>query len=203
MSPSNAGFTLCATYEEAAAAASELSRLSTVILDCEGRDIGVPGGALSIIALGDSTASRIFLFDVVALPDAQNPLLEPLLSLLRSDDITKLVWDGRCDFTEIADTYGVQLGGVLDLQLVEIAERPNNARKMPFSLRARHTRSLFSGMRELTQDPSALDGVHRLLGLEHCVKVFQLLSGLAPKDRRWPKLSLARSHLRPAHDIVP
>ena len=185
MSPSNAGFTLCATYEEAAAAASELSRLSTVILDCEGRDIGVPGGALSIIALGDSTASRIFLFDVVALPDAQNPLLEPLLSLLRSDDITKLVWDGRCDFTEIADTYGVLIDGIVDVQLAEVMARPPH--KLDGSTRARQTISYFKSsnviMTHIAEDPSILEGIHRVMHFEHCTGSVGLHQDVGARDR--------------------
>ncbi|TFK84655.1 hypothetical protein K466DRAFT_526996 [Polyporus arcularius HHB13444] len=167
-------YTLCDTYEAASLAAEELSASSTLIVDCEGRDIGMPDGALSIIAIGDATASKIFLFDVLALTDPADPLLAPLRSLLRRPDITKLMWDGRADFTEIAEAYGVRMEGVLDLQLVEVAQRWRRKRKG--CRRQQHTADYFKSLKdELTEDPAALDGIHRLYGLEHCAGMYGLI----------------------------
>ena len=176
-------FTLCDTYEAAAQAAEVLSRHSTLILDCEGRTIGMPDGALSIIAIGDSAASHVYLFDTLSLCNKQHPLLSHLFTLLRRPDIVKLVWDGRSDFFEIADTYGVLMQGVLDLQLAEVAQRARKSGK-PKGWRAGHTLDYFKKMSdELLADPTALNGIHRLFGLAHCAGLFQVLDESGGKDR--------------------
>ncbi|PIL29376.1 hypothetical protein GSI_09428 [Ganoderma sinense ZZ0214-1] len=180
-------FILCATYVAAARAAEELSRHDTVILDCEGRELGIPGGALSLIAIGDSTASHIFLFDVLALSDRRHPLLSPLFALLRRTDIVKVVWDGRADFCEIAETYGVLMEGVLDLQLAEVAQRARSPHSRKGGVRARHTVGYF---KKLKDEPLAsFDGIHRLFGLEQCARFFQLLRGDGGKDLVSPRLT--------------
>ena len=186
MSKKNRSYTLCTTYESAASAAKELSRSSAVILDCEGHNFGKPGGALSLIAIGKPNASHTFVFDVVSLSNAHHPLLAPLLSLLVSEDITKVVWDGRCDFMEIAEAYGVAMRGVLDLQLVEVAERRTTGtqkNKRFKAWRVKHTAEYFKKLqKEITKDPSILDGVYRVYGLDHCAGIFGVLKGLEGKD---------------------
>ncbi|TBU52672.1 hypothetical protein BD310DRAFT_211457 [Dichomitus squalens] len=176
-------YTLCDTYEAAAEASDALSRHETLILDCEGRDIGMPDGELGIIAIGDSTASHVYLFDTLALSNKQHPLLSRLFTLLRRPDIMKLVWDGRSDFFEIADTYGVLMQGVVDLQLAEAAQRARlNPRKRK-GFRAGHTLKYFKKMQdELLAEPAALEGIHRLFGLEHCAGIFQALDESGGKD---------------------
>ncbi|KAI0752941.1 hypothetical protein C8Q80DRAFT_486532 [Daedaleopsis nitida] len=178
MAPSATRYTLCTTYEDAALAAYELSQdpTSTVILDCEGCNFGMIDGALSIIAIGNSTASRIFLFDALALSDKDDARLAPLLSLLRTSDVTKIVWDGRADFYEIAEAYGVLLGGVLDLQIAEVRQRSHQKSKKKSNLRYLHTYNYFKRCHaELEQNPSALDGIYRLYGLGHCANLFVVL----------------------------
>ncbi|KAM5539782.1 hypothetical protein V8D89_006595 [Ganoderma adspersum] len=173
-------FILCTTYVAAALAAEELSRHDTVILDCEGRELGMPSGALSLIAIGDSTASHIFLFDTLALPDRRHPLMSPLFALLRRPDIVKVVWDGRADFSEIAETYGVCMEGVLDLQLAEIAQRARRPHSRKGGVRAKHTLDYF---KKLKDEPlESFDGIHRLFGLEQCARFYQLLRGDGGKD---------------------
>ena len=182
--PAMPAFTLCATYGDAFKAASELSRFDTLVLDCEGREIGMPGGALSIITIGNVAASRIYLFDAVALSDRNNPLLAPLLALLRREDIIKLVWDGRSDFLEIVDAYGVEMNGVVDLQVVEVVERQELIHRNAQGIRAKYTVDYFKKLKdELAANPSALDGIHRVMGLDQFAGVLQLLKGIGGKDR--------------------
>ncbi|RPD55495.1 hypothetical protein L226DRAFT_574537 [Lentinus tigrinus ALCF2SS1-7] len=167
-------YILCDTYEAASQAVVELSQCSTLIVDCEGRDIGMPGGALSIIAVGDRSGSPLFLFDVLALSDKSHALLAPFLSILRRPDITKVMWDGRADSFEIAETYGVQMGGVLDLQLVEVVQRGRRLRKDGW--RRNHTIDYFKDTKdELTADPASLEGIHRVYGLERCLGLYRLI----------------------------
>lgn len=188
MSSTTARYTVCATYSDVAAAVQELSRDPNLILDCEGRELGMPGGALSIIAIGNATASRIFLFDVLALSYKSEPSLAPLFALLRSPDVTKVVWDGRSDFLEIADTYGVPMGGVVDLQLAEVAQRartikPSQKKK---TWRHGHTTDYFKRIQtELDADPSALDGIFRLYGLDHCAMLYHIVGKTGGKDRSY------------------
>ncbi|KAI0717816.1 ribonuclease H-like domain-containing protein [Cerioporus squamosus] len=173
MTAQETSYILCDTYESASQAADQLSACSAVIVDCEGRDLGMPGGALSLIAIGDATASQIFLLDALTLSDATHPLLAPLLTILRRPDVTKLMWDGRADFTEIAEAYGVRMEGVLDLQLVEVVQRGRRKRK---GYRQEHTAYYFRDIKdELEGDPAALEGVHRLYGLERCAWEYKLI----------------------------
>ncbi|KAI0686581.1 ribonuclease H-like domain-containing protein [Earliella scabrosa] len=176
-------YTLCATYADAVLAVRELARESTLILDCEGRDLGMPDGTLSIIAIGNATASRVFLFDILALADKRHYAMATLLSLLRRREITKVVWDGRSDFLEIAETFGVLMGGVLDLQLVEVAQRARAKLKKTSGWRQAHTTEYFKRIQpHLNADPSALDGIFRLYGLDHCANLYQVLDGKGGKD---------------------
>ena len=184
MSSPDTRFTLCTTYEEAASAIVELSWDTPVILKCYGESLGMPEGTLSIITLSDASASRIFLFDVLALSDLHHPLIAPLLSLLEGKDVMKIVWDGRCDSFEIADTYGTLLGGVLDLQIVEAAERRRHQHRKLDSSRWKHTLDYFKSMREeLGEDPSVLDGVHRLYTPKECATALQVPIKPQEKDR--------------------
>ena len=182
MPTKNTAFVLCDTYSAVSQAVVELSSSSVLIVDCEGRNIGMPGGALSVIAVGDYEASRIFLFDVLALSDKYHPLLAPLLSLLRRPDITKLLWDGRADSFEIAETYGVQMGGVLDIQLVEVVQR---GRRKSKGWRQNHTADYFKRLKaEL--DPAALEGIHRLFGLDHCAGLYGVVGAGEGKNSGCP-----------------
>ncbi|KAI0800016.1 hypothetical protein C8Q74DRAFT_385926 [Fomes fomentarius] len=177
--------TLVSTYEEVEAAVQALSRHPTLVLDCEGRDLCMPNGVLSIVSLADPMASDIHLFDVLALADKQNPSLSSLFSILCDKLVTKLVWDGRHRFMEIADTYGVLIDGVLDVQIVEVMLRPKH--KLNGSMRAKHTVDYFKKsqavMDHITNDPSILDGVDRTMGVEHCagaVGVHKEIGGKGP-----------------------
>ncbi|TFK84652.1 hypothetical protein K466DRAFT_665018 [Polyporus arcularius HHB13444] len=122
-------YTLCTTYASTAVAASTLSHSSVLILDCEARDIGRSTGVLSIVSISDVDAKTIFLIDALALPNASHPAFKPLFRLLRSEAVTKLVWDGRADAVELRETYGVELRGVLDLQLAEVGSRKPGAER--------------------------------------------------------------------------
>ena len=163
-------YTLCNTYDTVASAAESLSTRSTLILYCQGSDLGLPDGKLSIIALSDPAASEVFLFDVISLRDKDNPSIALLSSLLQSPDITKLVWDGRTYAYELADTYGIFLQGTLDLQLVEASTRGSTDK----GHRVQHTRN---HLRRITDGGTALvlpDDIHKLLGLFHCAGLYHL-----------------------------
>lgn len=177
--------TLVSTYKEVEAAVQTLSRHPTLVLDCEGRDLCMPNGVLSIISLADPMASDIHLFDILALADKQNPSLSSLFSILRDKLVTKLVWDGRHRFMEIADKYGVIIDGIVDVQVVEVMLRPEH--DLYGSMRAKHTVDYFKKssivMDHYASDPSLLDGIHRIMGMEYCAAAVGLHKEIAGKDR--------------------
>lgn len=113
-------YTLVSTEQAALQASLVLCPSFHIFVDCEGENLGCEGGALRLISVGTMGAQHVFLFDVAAL---QRIALEPLFDLLRNPRILKIVWDGRLDCLELRRTYGVELQGVLDLQLADIASR--------------------------------------------------------------------------------
>ncbi|KAI0752938.1 hypothetical protein C8Q80DRAFT_486390 [Daedaleopsis nitida] len=166
-------YTLISTYEEVKAAVGALAQHKTVILICEGPNLGRVDGVLSIFAIADAAASHVYLFDALPLNDKHHSLLSPLLSLLRNKKVTKLVWDAYIPFLEIAEAYGVLIDGVLDAQLAEIMQRPPHQRDG--NARAKHTIIYFKQSQvvseQITNDPAVLDGVHRIMGLQHCAGI--------------------------------
>lgn len=115
-------YTFCTTAESVANAIPALSRSRYLVLDCEGKSIGRIDGALSLVCIGTERAEQIFVFDALSLT-RDHPVMRPLMQLLSSDRVWKIVWDGRQDFLEMWDTYGIALRGVLDVQLAEVVSR--------------------------------------------------------------------------------
>ncbi|KLO14445.1 hypothetical protein SCHPADRAFT_939514 [Schizopora paradoxa] len=114
-------FILCNNEKTIAEVVQFLNQTSCVFLDCEGRDLGTRNGALSIISLGSLHSETIYLVDVVSLsPD----LLQPVFDLLGNENLRKVVWDGRMDFSELFFGHATAIdANVLDLQLVDITSR--------------------------------------------------------------------------------
>lgn len=119
----NVEYTLCTTDEHVLKATSVLASSKYVFLDCEGRDLGNKEGALSLIQLGAPNAHSldIFLFDVLSL--SHLALQRLFNTILASDSVRKIVWDGRMDDTELYFGHSCALQNVLDLQLVDILSR--------------------------------------------------------------------------------
>ncbi|EIM86579.1 uncharacterized protein STEHIDRAFT_156887 [Stereum hirsutum FP-91666 SS1] len=115
---------LCDNVASVSIAITVLESSPTIILDCEGRDLGEKGGALSIIILSttSTTASTAltFLIDVLRLSPTQ---LQSIYDLLSSPHITKVVFDGRMDYSALYHECGVEVHNVLDMQLADIASR--------------------------------------------------------------------------------
>ncbi|EJD48685.1 hypothetical protein AURDEDRAFT_150817 [Auricularia subglabra TFB-10046 SS5] len=113
-------FTLVSTPEAAQNAYSFLLDSKHIFFDCEGDNLGCVGGQLRLISVGTVRARQVFLFDVAAL---RRESIQPLLDVLGNSAILKIVWDGRLDCVEMRRSYGVELRGVLDLQVADIASR--------------------------------------------------------------------------------
>ncbi|TFK50362.1 hypothetical protein OE88DRAFT_1749912 [Heliocybe sulcata] len=174
--PRPVDFTYCADQATFDHAISTLSLSRTLILDCEGLDIGMQEGALSLICLGTVTADAIFVFDVLVLRD-NGINVNPLLRLLLTEDITKVTWDGRMDFLEIQETYAVELNGVLDLQLAEVMSRMW-VRGEGERQRTNRLASRYFGFHVVKNDPDLYDGIHIVLGMANCLKEHHLGDGI-------------------------
>ena len=76
------------------------------------------------------------------------------------------------------------MNGVVDLQVVEVVERQELIHRNAQGIRAKYTVDYFKKLKdELAANPSALDGIHRVMGLDQFAGVLQLLKGIGGKDR--------------------
>ncbi|KAJ7778879.1 hypothetical protein B0H14DRAFT_2963064, partial [Mycena olivaceomarginata] len=85
-----------------------------LFLDCEGKDMASPG------------SQRIYLFDVLAIATEG---LKPIFDILVSNQIQKVVFDGRMDQSALYHEYGVTMQNALDLQLADIKSCPRRGEK--------------------------------------------------------------------------
>ncbi|KAK1217810.1 hypothetical protein PQX77_019516 [Marasmius sp. AFHP31] len=193
---------VCDTEEGFAKAISELRTYDTLILDCEGEELGALGGALSIISIRgvystSSSPPKTFLFDLVCLvpPGGPTSLLGPLFDLLSSTTIRKVVYDGRMDFCAIWFGYGATLSNVVDLQVAEVKRKMSTEN---VEVRMRHLGRFFSP--KATQAPSKREKyihIHPLTGLGACLMANELAE--KPKDavdhHSWMIRPLSQAHL--------
>jgi exonuclease 3'-5' domain-containing protein 1 len=160
-------YTLCASEHDLAAAVAVLSQSQYLVLDCEGRELGMQGGALSLLQIGTARAQAVFLVDALSVPrDA--PAMRALAALLGRADLPKLVWDGRMDAISLRQTYGIVLRGVLDLQLAEILSR-TGARG---ELDSERLRRLGSTVGQWSIAADSYKEMHTLAGLDTCLRLF-------------------------------
>ncbi|KAI0633944.1 ribonuclease H-like domain-containing protein [Trametes polyzona] len=126
--------TYCKTPASISNAVAQLSAHTVLLVDCEAKELGMPDGVLSLVALSGPNAKHIFLVDALAFPSPSSdtppttpltphPALAPLIALLVSPAVTKVFWDGRADALELRMTWGVTMENVLDLQLVDVVAR--------------------------------------------------------------------------------
>lgn len=162
--PHDVHYILCVTEQSLLDALPILSRSSVLFLDCEGRELGKHGGALSLVALGTAHAEHIFLIDALALADARTPAMRRVFNLLAAPSVRTVVWDGRMDFLELRATYRVHLHGVLDLQLAEIESRTGPVRKEDDQARIDRL-----GHQIGWRDAKRFRNLHALTGLSRCL----------------------------------
>ncbi|KAH7108428.1 ribonuclease H-like domain-containing protein [Auriculariales sp. MPI-PUGE-AT-0066] len=156
---------LCNTPQSLHTAMRLLVLSPYLLVDCEGRDIGTDGGALSIVSVGTHDASFVFFFDVLSLTATD---LEPLRHLLASPSVQKVFWDGRMDAVELRRTLGVSICRPCDLQIVDI-----NSRKPRGDLNGRKWVSIpWHPLHHVAH--MDLTDVHGLIGLKSAPRVHGL-----------------------------
>lgn len=162
--PLDITFAVCATRQDVVNAVNILRESPYVVIDCEGKELGMEDGALSLICVGTAFAQFIFLFDVLALTRYD---LQPLLSFLGSK-VMKVVWDGRMDFIELWSTFNVSIGkNVCDLQVAEVLSR-SSFRGERDDERLSRLVTYFGP--QVWNDPLQFAGIHRVVGLQKCLE---------------------------------
>ncbi|KAF4988292.1 hypothetical protein FDECE_15112 [Fusarium decemcellulare] len=100
-------------------------------IDLEGKDLS-RHGTISIVSVFSPSANTVWLFDVEGLGSAAftqpDALGFTLKEILQSSSRTKYFWDVRNDADALWAIYKVNLGGVIDVQLLENASRAGNKR---------------------------------------------------------------------------
>jgi exonuclease 3'-5' domain-containing protein 1 len=145
---------------------SAIKRLSTspeILFDCEGKTLGCKGGKLALVSLGTSfhrSRNEIYLVDILCY---ERDTLKPLFDILKDPKRPKIVFDGRNDFSELYHGFGVELKGVLDLQLADIVSRDGESEDTQL-------RRLSPGIRrgDIEAARASYTMVHRLSGLKGC-----------------------------------
>ncbi|KAK7448127.1 hypothetical protein VKT23_013886 [Stygiomarasmius scandens] len=143
-----------------------LSSCSTLIVDCEGLYLGVQGGVISLICIrnfSDTSPPRSYLFDILVLEQSRCSL-HLLFSLLASETIQKVVYDGRMDFCALWFQYGIMIRNVLDLQVADLHKR--------FTTHTKRELKRMSFHRVCAK--SDFEAVHFLPGLDKCLKKNQV-----------------------------
>jgi exonuclease 3'-5' domain-containing protein 1 len=173
-------FHLCDNAEKLQIAIDALSTASMVYLDCEGNELGQSEGSLSIISLGvieprqGEWCLSIFLIDVLAFHGREIEFLYPILFILQSNAIVKVVFDGRMDASEFLHGYGILLRRVLDLQIADIISREIKGETQTMQLN-RLKGSL--PRRELVKNEGLFKSVHKLNGLVSALMDHGIMSG--------------------------
>jgi exonuclease 3'-5' domain-containing protein 1 len=174
---------LCDTNSKCEEALPVLRSSPALILDCEGRDLGVVGGALSIIILRTTTANpQTFLIDVASLSlSPSTTALNDVFDLLSSPKSPKIVFDGRNDFSACYHEYGVELYNVIDMQLVDIKSRQARGEKTDEQLK--RLCGAFAP-REIWKNRDLYEQVHKLSGLGYCLREHQCMRSEGGGDLR-------------------
>lgn len=165
----------CGTVKSLKEARAVLSTSKVIFMDCEGVELGVRGGSLSILSLGtfprDSPQNLvIYLIDVATLSDAR---LRSTFDLLATRNITKVVWDGRMDYSALYHDYGVQMKNVIDLQIVDVLSR--ESRDTPEQHLQRFKGYVNAGLLERVEPKRRYARLHRVSSLLQAVKEHQPL----------------------------
>ena len=117
-------YILCADDSSLEDTIAAIQRASALVLDCEGKDLGIEGGtpSLSLISLRalEPETSRIYFIDTISLMKSQ---LNPILDIIKCPSVTRIVFDWCMDFGELYHGWSVFLSGVLDLQLADVGSR--------------------------------------------------------------------------------
>jgi len=181
-------YILCDDSSSLSDAITAIKSTSVLALDCEGQTLGLEGGALSLIslrALEPKISKKTYLIDTIRLTKAQ---LKPIFDIIQSPSVTKIMFDGRKDFSELYHGSGVHLRGVLDLQLADVESRRQRGEDQQKQI----SRLLaFLPPREIYRKRYFYTAIQKLCGLESCIgehKIIKVQKTAPSKDYIRPQL---------------
>ncbi|KAF5373972.1 hypothetical protein D9615_009915 [Tricholomella constricta] len=198
-------YTFCDTASSVQAALPVLQNSAILAFDCEGQHLGIAGGRLSLISLHTIPPSpddnpRTFIFDVMRL---KRKALRDVYDILESNDVLKVVFDGRKDYSCLFHDRRVNFRNVVDLQLADVRSR--RVRGEGDAARMKRLQDCMQ-QRELYRNRHLYLQVHKLNGLKNCAK--EHLGYTAPRGPRfdhslWLERPLAEDYIRHAvEDVV-
>jgi len=104
----------------------DASKPLILYVDLEGKKLS-RNGTLSIVTIFVESEKKVYLVDVTTLQydafDTAGLKGSTLRAVLESDNIIKVFFDIRRDSDALFSLYGVSVGGIEDLQLIELASR--------------------------------------------------------------------------------
>ncbi|GLB41423.1 putative 3'-5' exonuclease [Lyophyllum shimeji] len=165
----SADYIYCDTPAALESALPTLRSSPALSFDCEGHNLGRLNGSLSLLTFrtmfpSPDATNTTFIIDALTLPASS---LLPIFSLLESDTVLKVVFDGRMDFSCLLHQHAVRLQHVLDLQLVDIASRARRGEGEHAQM-ARLARVV--SWADLAANRGAYRSIHRLAGLRPCAE---------------------------------
>lgn len=191
----NAPYTYVQSYTQLGAAVRVLSRSPYLVIDCEGCNLGMRDGKLSLLSIGTAQARGLFVIDALRIKDKEEPSVVALIALLANADIPKIMWDGRGDFTEVYGHYGVAMQGIWDLQVAEVATRPLRNETDSQRIGRIVNRTQFQWKEVKREKQSGLfDDIHLIDGLGSIVSQYKLGQNLA-KDCRSSDIIAFKSYI--------
>ena len=102
----------------------------SLYIDAEGHNLGRKG-SLALLQILATPLKCTFVIDIHVLKEAAfttyaDDSTTTLKTILESDRIPKVIFDARNDSDNLSTEYGIRLGGVRDLQLMEYFSRPGD-----------------------------------------------------------------------------
>ncbi|THH29156.1 hypothetical protein EUX98_g5031 [Antrodiella citrinella] len=180
--PMKVKYTYVQEYNQLPEVISALTKSPHLLLDCEGRSIGSSEGALSLISVGTAGSKVIFVIDVLRLCDPTNPHFRKFLAILQDPGTLKVVWDGRMDYAEIYATFGIQLLGVLDLQIAEVMARTTVKQEEDYKRRGRLRRIFDKTIMNDRQLRPLMNDFYLVNGLQGIIKEEHIVDNIAKDD---------------------
>lgn len=141
-------------------------RNTLIAVDCEGDSLSRKG-ALTIITV--ATEEKVYIFDVLKL--GQLVFSSGLGEILEDKSREKLMFDCRQDSDALWHQFNIKLTGILDLQLLEIIYRRENASAVPAKITPQFsTKNKRRNPRNRRSQRT--DEVENIYGFRRCIELY-------------------------------
>ena len=115
------------------AACAKLATEEIIAMDCEGFNLG-RNGTVDIISIFSTAAQELFLFDLTSVGKLGFEC--GLQVLLENPSITKLMFDCRQDADALYHIFGVNIEGLIDVQLMDVLHSQKSKPKVRLPARS-------------------------------------------------------------------